>query len=294
MNITGSFARLSVLLGLGLGLAGGCILTTSEDTATGNGTGGDDDDSDPDSASADDGSTGLVDESGADDNGPDSNDGTDEGTTGPSGDCTENVLDPGFEVGTPSDDWTEASEVFGTPICDLSCTEDEGAAPYEGDWWAWFGGVEEPESASVSQDVTIAAADNIVLSFRFSINASAGTGDDIFRVLVDDAEVFMATDAEMSDFDGYTRVDIDLTAMGDGAVHNIRFESSHAGTGLTSFFVDNVSLLTCDEGGDGSTDGGSDSGSTAADSTDGGSTDTGSTGDGGSSDSGESSGSTGM
>jgi len=260
MNITElSLRRLSLVLCASLA---GCIITASDDDDVGDGTDGGDDVVSV--TIADDGEvtgmTSSIDESG------ESADSADDTTTGPSGDCSDNlIMDPGFEAGTPSTAWTEDSATFGTPICDAACTDDPGAVPYMGDWWAWFGGVEEAESASVEQTVTIAVADSAVLSFRFSINASAGTGDDEFAVIVDETAVFMVTDAEVDDFDGYTHVDVDLTDFADGNAHRIRFASDHPGTGLSNFFLDEVHLVTCTDTASDSSGSEGETGTTAAD-----------------------------
>jgi hypothetical protein len=291
MKFIESFARpLSVVVCASL--AGGCILTTNGDDDTGQEGTGDDDDGSV-TADDDDPSVGDDDPS-ADDNGtePDTGNETDDTTGGPVGECSENlVLDPGFEAGSPSKVWDEASTTFGTPICDTGCTEDTGVGPYEGDWWAWFGGLEEQEAASVAQSVTIPAAESALLTFRFEINSTTGTGDDEFSVLIDGTEVWGATDAEMDDYADYTRVEVDVTAFADGEAHTIRFESDHPGhpdTGLiTNFFLDSVSLVTCNEGGTESGDSGSADSTTAADVTTAGSeSESGSSGDTGSSDSG--------
>jgi hypothetical protein len=290
MNITESFVR-PWSVALCAALAGGCIITSNGDDDAGqDATDGDDDSSvsvdDDGPNTLDDGSDGESGDPTVDDTGDDDT------TTGPPGDCSENlVLDPGFEAGTPSDVWTEQSATFGTPICDAECTDDANAGPYEGAFWAWFGGLEEPESASLAQTVTIPAAEAAELAFRFSINASTDTGDDTFEVLIDDMVVFMVSDAEMDDYADYTRVAIDVTEFADGAQHTIRFASDHPGhegTGLiTNFFLDSVSVVSCNETAVDSS--GSDGGSSTAADDSGTDTGTDSSSDGGSSDSGGSS-----
>jgi hypothetical protein len=289
MKFTESLYPLSVVVCATLG--GGCILTTNgEDDGNQDGESDGDDDSldDPSAPDDDDGSgESLTDPDGTDGTGDD----TDDGTTGPSGECSANlVMDPGFEAGSQGTAWAQASTTFGTPICNADCTDDANAGPFEGEYWAWFGGLEEMEAASLTQSITIPAAENALLSFRFAINATTGTGDDEFVVTVDGTNVFMVTDAEMDDYADYTHVDVDLTAYADGAAHTIRFESDHPGhpdTGLiTNFFLDKVSLVTCSASGTDSGDSGS---STAADDTSTGTGDSSSTGDSGSSDSGDSS-----
>ncbi len=189
-----------------------------------------------------------------------------ESTAGPSGDCSANVLaDPGFEAGSPSEAWTEMSSQFGSPICDASCTTEPGAEPYAGTFWAWFGGVEDmPEHASVSQTLTIAAADSAYLSFWFEVNASSGTGDDVFTVDIDGVNLFTASDAEMADFPQYTPLSLDATDFADGNSHTITFTADFPGMGLSNFFVDEVALITCSDGGSTGSSGGSE-GTTAAD-----------------------------
>lgn len=198
-------------------------------------------------------------------------------TTGtPMGECTESLIaDGGFEGGTPSQAWTEMSTNFGTPICDTACTEDAGADPYAGDWYAWFGGIDtDPEIASVSQSLNI-GGETAFLSFRFQINAAAGSGDDFFEVTVDDTTVFLALDTDMPEYDGYTPISVDISDFADGNGHTITFTGDFLGNELTNFFLDEVALVTCVSGSDttgtseGTTDTGSSSDTTAADSSSG-------------------------
>lgn len=237
---TTSIEFLAGALALGL-LGSACIITTSEDDGDVEETG-------------DEGDPPLTTGQPSDSTGPVADDDTTDGpiddtTGGPAGECTDNlVLDPGFEAGSPSAVWTEASDVFGTPVCDLGCTDEEGAVPYAGEWWAWFGGVEdEPENASVSQSITI-DPEMSYLSFWFQIRSAAGTGDDVFTATLDGDTVFMVTDLEMPDYDEYQRIDLDVSEWADGGTYELRFVSSHTGNGLTSFFLDEVSLVSCSEG----------------------------------------------
>lgn len=172
-------------------------------------------------------------------------------TTGvPTGECSDNLIgDGGFESGTPSASWTEMSLNFETPICDTDCTMDPGADPYAGDWYAWFGGIDtDPEIASVSQLATI-DGESAFLAFRFQINAAAGAGNDFFEVTVDDTTVWLATDAEIADYQGYTPISVDISDFADGNAHTITFTGDVLGEGeLTNFFLDEVSLITCTDG----------------------------------------------
>ena len=199
-----------------------------------------------------------LDETDADDATDDDSD-TDGGLRG----CEGNVLsDPGFEGGTPSDVWDEGSDVFGTPLCDAGCSEDPGAAPHAGDWWVWFGGVEEPDTAFVSQSFSVDAG-SAALGFWFAVNAGAGTGGDVFTATIDGETVYMATDFDVDTLEDYTLIVVDISAWADGAEHELAFQSTITGEGLTNFFVDEVTIAPCDEP-VGTTDGGSSGGSSTS------------------------------
>ena len=192
-----------------------------------------------------------------------SDSGTDSGTDTETGDsdsggeepmCGVSVLlDGGFELGSPHPAWTEETTLPGAPICDDACSSDPDAQPYAGEWFAWFGGVQRPAQMSVSQPFMV-SADTAQLRFRFAINASAGTGDDTFAVLVDGNTIFMRTDADETEDDDYIFVPLTLDQWADGQPHDLRFEAEVFGPGLTNFFVDEVELVGCGDpgGADGS------------------------------------------
>jgi hypothetical protein len=167
--------------------------------------------------------------------------------------CGDNLLqDPGFEGGTPSDVWAEASDVFGTPICNAGCSEEAGAEPYAGDWWAWFGGIEQMDNSSVSQSIAI-DPEAAILRFRLWINTGGGTGMDEFYVDIDGMNVFMVTDLDEAEYDSYTLVEVPVDEFADGMMHTVTFGAEISGESLTNFFLDDVLLVSCSEGGGSST-----------------------------------------
>lgn len=179
--------------------------------------------------------------------------------------CGENLLvDPGFEGGSPSDAWMEDSPLFGTPICSASCTEDVGAGPFVGNWWVWFGGVAEADTPSVRQTVVIPDG-RAMLRFGFSINAGAGTGNDVFSVRVDEETQIAVSDAEVAAYGGWRIVELDISSFADGGEHTLELSANITGVGVTNFFVDEVELLACDEV-SGTSSGGSTSTTSASDS----------------------------
>jgi len=82
-------------------------------------------------------------------------------TPTPTPSCPVNVIaDGGFETGgLPNSFWDpETSTNYGTPLCSILCGTAGGLAPPRtGLYWAWFGGVSAPETATIGQTVTIPA-----------------------------------------------------------------------------------------------------------------------------------------
>ena len=68
------------------------------------------------------------------------------------------IADSTFEAGTPWSNWTvQTSTNFGTPLCNTAVCGTDGGSPYGGDNWAWFGGANVPETATLGQSVPIMA-----------------------------------------------------------------------------------------------------------------------------------------
>jgi hypothetical protein len=155
------------------------------------------------------------------------------------------LVDRGFEAGSPSAAWTEASASFGTPLCSSARCGQAGART--GDWWASFGGVTgTAETASLQQTVVIDQG-KAWLTFFLWNPESSGNGTDALRVRVDGTQVVSIPAGNSLYAAGYTRVVVDLTAYADGVSHVIRFETSTSGTPAASkFFVDDVSLTVCE------------------------------------------------
>ncbi len=239
--------RLAYLACFGL-LAPACIFVADDGEPPTRDDAGDTDGDDGDDDATGDGAS---DDTGGPDDGSDgASTGSDDGASsddGPMLECGEQALgDPGFEAGSPSEAWTEASDMFGSPLCDASCTEDEGAGPMAGEWYAWFGGVAEAERASLTQTFAV-QGDEASLRMHIAINAASGTGQDTLRAFVDDTEVFALTDADAADYEGYTEIEIDVSEWADGAEHTLSIDAQLAGGGVTSFFVDELSVIACSE-----------------------------------------------
>jgi Calx-beta domain len=154
------------------------------------------------------------------------------------------ITDGGFEAGSPSTAWTEASANFGTPLCSPALCGFAGART--GSWWAFFGGVVgAPETASLQQSVVLSPGQANLTFFLW--NPESGNTTDALRVLVDGTQVLSIPAGNSIYAAGYTRVVVDLSAFADGGSHTVRLEAATSGSpSNTNFFVDDISLSLCE------------------------------------------------
>ena len=152
------------------------------------------------------------------------------------------INDPSFEAGIGSGAWTEYSTFFGTPLCDAGCGT--GGAPYDGTFYAWFGGaaVDSSETAILSQDITIPAGNSASLTFWMKINPGTSVASDFVAIFFngDTIPSWGVTTANAASYTAYTQVTIDVTNMADGAVHNLLVGSNT--TGGAGFLIDKFDL----------------------------------------------------
>jgi Zn-dependent metalloprotease len=155
------------------------------------------------------------------------------------------LVDGGFETGTPNAAWDEDSFNFGTPICDVGgCGTGLGTGPHDGAYWVWFGGINEYEDGSVSQDVTIPAAPQMLLTFWLE-QPVCDSAADYMEVTIDGVQVFYVDGASpLCGTVGYAQQTVDVTAYADGDQHTVEFYSAtFAENGdVSNFFVDDVVL----------------------------------------------------
>jgi hypothetical protein len=156
------------------------------------------------------------------------------------------LMDGGFEAGTPNPYWNEASDAFGSPLCTVAdCGTGAGTGPHGGDWWVWFGGTQDTESAYVGQEVLVPSGTE-VLTFYLEIPVADTISR--FEVWVDGESVFVATDSDQSTYATYTEVDVDISAYADDDTHLLTFAFAKVEGGSANFFLDDVSLGTTSTG----------------------------------------------
>jgi hypothetical protein len=158
------------------------------------------------------------------------------------------ITDGGFEHGgIPSNTWNhpQTSTNFGTPLCNMAFCGDGGgtAPPRSGQYWAWFGGVALPETATLGQDVMIPPGGPATLHFWMRIGAVSAPFTDILNVRVDGSIVQSYPEPSVAEAAYNERV-IDLGAFADGALHNIEFEYIGSSNGIGSYAVDDVYLAS--------------------------------------------------
>jgi hypothetical protein len=155
------------------------------------------------------------------------------------------LVDRGFEAGSPSAAWAEASTNFGTPLCSPSSCGTSGART--GTWWASFGGpIGVAETASLEQTVVLPQG-KAWLSFYLWNPQSSGNGTDALKVRVDGTQVLSLPAGNSIYTAGYARVVVDLSTYANGGSHLIRFEATTSGSPAASkLYVDDVFLTLCE------------------------------------------------
>lgn len=161
------------------------------------------------------------------------------------------VIDGGFEAGVGGGAWTEASTVFGTPLCDLaSCGNGGGGSvPASGAWFAWFGGAGgSVETGSVEQSITIPSGATAALTIQVKISAAGpGLVADRLDVSVDGNVLATVTAHDSVMYQNYTPLVVNVSAMADGGSHTIRLEGYQTTTSTFSILADDV-VLSVDGG----------------------------------------------
>ena len=153
------------------------------------------------------------------------------------------VADGGFERGRPNAEWAESSTNFGSPICSVQLCTGFFGEPFEGGWWAWFGGSPQQEIGSVSQEVIIPAG-SATLSFWLNITLASGNGVDFLTASIDGVELFTALESDVGSYNPWTEVSIDISAFADGGTHLLSFDSTTTGPQMTNFFLDAVEITS--------------------------------------------------
>lgn len=113
------------------------------------------------------------------------------------------------------------------------------AGPHSGNWWAWFGGFLNGTKTAYLRQNLIIPQGSATLSYWLWIGAR-GSGGDYLDVMIDNTVVAHYTVS--SPYPTYTLVTHNVSQFANGAQHQVRFESTTYGNGVTNISVDDVSL----------------------------------------------------
>jgi hypothetical protein len=144
--------------------------------------------------------------------------------------CTETVLlEPGLDDGNVNDAWVESVTNTFSPLCTLdNCGTLEQHGPYSGQGWAWFGGPQRDDRASVSaitQTLFLPRGDSGVLRFHAYIPRPSGAFGDVFQVFLDSTLLFQLDHTETLYYDRYIPIEVAIDRFADGRVHTLKFIS---------------------------------------------------------------------
>ena len=151
-------------------------------------------------------------------------------------------------AGATAPGWDDSSSTFGTVICDQTFCGNAGAAfpaNFDGDNWAWFGGIGASEVGSLMQQaITIPAGNTVTLSFQYAKPVASLDPADFINVSIDGTQVWSDTADTALATGGYEQQVIDVSSFSDGGTHVLSFESEVFGVGglVTNFWVDSISL----------------------------------------------------
>ncbi|MFT7343864.1 MAG: hypothetical protein ACI9XP_000440 [Lentimonas sp.] len=148
------------------------------------------------------------------------------------------IEDASFDAGPGSGAWIEASTNFGTPLCDeASCGTCGGeCVPKNGVFYAWFGGADTVETASVEQTAIFPSGSVVSLDVDIKI-AAPGPGliDDRLVISVDGTALATVTAHDSAAYVAYTKLSIDVSSLADGGSHLVKIEGFQ--TTATSFNI---------------------------------------------------------
>jgi hypothetical protein len=163
------------------------------------------------------------------------------------------VQDGSFEQG--GDAWTQDDSAFGTPLCTVEDCGDGGGSvgPHTGVTWAWFGGYGDPDTgeelapqtATLSQDITIPDGVDVALSFWYYDGLVSDPFTATLTVSMDGDVLHTFTEASAAETE-YVKYTYDVSAYADGGSHTLSFdydnEDAAVDDSLNNMSVDDISV----------------------------------------------------
>ncbi len=156
------------------------------------------------------------------------------------------IVDPGFEAGTASSGWVQASTNFATPICDEASCGDGGGpcVPRTGTFFVWYGGAGGAvETGSVEQAVVIPNGTTGAITLWVKIaQVGPGIAEDKLDVSVDGSVLATVTALDSVAYADYAQLTVDVSSMTDGNAHTLRIEGFQSTTTICNILLDDVEM----------------------------------------------------
>lgn len=143
------------------------------------------------------------------------------------------LRDGGFESGSPNPFWTESSTNFGSPICNSTCN----MPARTGTHLAWFGGIDTAAEVGLLEQSFQVPSGVTSLTFWLMIGTSGG-GTGQLDMLLDGRPVASFDQTDAVQYATYQPVTVPFSVEN----HTLRFEAATYPTGITNFFIDDVTL----------------------------------------------------
>jgi hypothetical protein len=159
------------------------------------------------------------------------------GTTTPPPSTGNRLVNPGFESGATG--WTQTAGVI---------TNETGAAPRTGSFYAWLDGYGTAHTDSVSQSVAIPAATTATLSFYLRVSTAETTTSTAYdtlkvQVVSGTTTTTLATYSNLNKGTAYVQRSVNLSAY-TGRTVTVKLLGVEDSSAATSFLVDDTSLTT--------------------------------------------------
>jgi hypothetical protein len=152
--------------------------------------------------------------------------------------------DPGFEATVDYDNpfWASTDSLGGTSFCDEACDDGGQFVARSGQWFVWFGGWDQPNTATLSQSVVIPAGQPRWLNY-WMVNQIGGDGTAFLKLSIDGAP--LATIAPQSGGSDWAQAGIQMPAKYlDGQPHLIAFSwtADAPGGAIGGAMIDDMTL----------------------------------------------------
>lgn len=142
----------------------------------------------------------------------------------------------------PAPPWTVDESIAGSPLCDAGCDASGAITARTGDWFVWFGGYTESNTALISQSVVFPSGQPRYLNY-WLINQIGGDPGASLTISIDGTVVSTVAAATEQPPYAAQSLEIPVTYL-DGQSHTVQFDwsSPAANAENASAIVDDVTL----------------------------------------------------